>query len=263
MYGRKRRAVKKPRRYGRRRIYRRKTGVTKGVKAYVKKAIHRNIENKEIVKYSANTACVVASTLTDPFNFNLLSNLNTGDGQGNRTGVEIKPMPSSQMKITFNLLPYNSETNPYGNIWVRVWVASYKIEHVNSAAMSGVFGQFFEEGSSTIGFNGNMLDMMLPVNKNEWTVYMDRKFQLGLSSGGLSFGGNNLAPTGTAPFSKTMTINFGKFVKAKLKYLDVGGNFPNNRNLWLIIQPVRADGGGNSVTPIEIHYAHRFTYEDA
>lgn len=240
----------------------RKALVPRRIKSYVKQAIHSQLENKELVKYAVNTNIVTASTLTDPWNFNLLAAPGIGSAAGQREGVVLRPRPSCRMKLTFNLKPYDALSNPSIPIWVRVWVVSYKVTNVNSAAMSGVYAGFFEEGSSTVNFQSNMLDMMLPVNKNLWTVYMDRKFKLGVGSTGTGYSGAGVVYD-NSPFSRSMTINFGKWLKAPLKYIDAAGNYPNNRNMWIVVQAVNAEGTSSSVTPCEVHYAHHFVYEDA
>lgn len=235
--------------------------VPKNIRSYVKRAIHNNLENKVYISYGNNLA-VNTITGSTPNAIYCLPNIGQGTGQGLRIGNEIK-IRSAVIKGHVNLLPYNATTNPLTTpVMVKMWLCSAK--NLNTPnALSLPITNFFEGGSSSIGFQANMLDMDLTVNKDYWTVYRTKKFELGAtyaSTGGqVGTGGYFDNSKMLIPFS----FRFSKYYKSVLKFNDQDTNYPTNRNLWLITQAVYADGSSTSITPCELNYALRIEFEDA
>jgi len=237
---------------------------SQAIKRYVKQAIHRNIENKILVSNAANQAIKTASVGTyEPYQFNLYPIVASGAEQGERQGLRIKPM-MNKFHMYCNLLPHDATTNPVSPMMVRMWVVKYKEQSRNAAAnTSGVFDSFFEQGNSTLGFQANMLDMILPVNKAKWVVYADKTFKLGVgqNAGGYSGGTNALD---NSSFNKQVVFYCGRYWKNNLIYDDSISSRPGNTNLWLVVQAVPANGAsGTTTTGVEIHYSHAFSFEDA
>lgn len=261
---------RKPARPGRRpggrklRYRKRYRKVPKGVKKYVKRAIHRNIENKILVSYLANQSITTADSDYQVASINLLPPIPKGSDQGERLGIRIKPMVNS-IRGYINLKPHNSLTNPYTPVKVRLMVVSYKLQNRDSVALSlSDFARIFEAGNNTVPFQGNMLDMVLPVNKSDWIVYENRVISVGSTSGSSSVQGSGVIYD-TSRFSVYFSFNVRKYCKQFLTFDDLSASRPTNRNLYLLIQPVSAEGshGGGTYTPIEMHYVHRFEFEDA
>jgi len=244
----------------------RRRTVPKAVKRYVKSAIHRNIENKEIVRRVINQALVTGlSGSVSPYTYSFLPDIPEGAEFGERVGNQVTPRMCS-IKAQINLLPYQSSTNPFAPIMVRIWVVSYKLQNRNTVTLNlNDFDRFFEDGNDSIGFQGNMLDMMMPVNKHDWTVHTERKFKLGVSSNntGSTYSNNTTAPD-NGSFARSINLNVSKKLRAKLKYDDGSVTRPTNRNMYMVVQAVRMDGGtGTALTSCEIHFSHRFVFEDA
>lgn len=247
--------------YKKRAYRRKKVSVPRAVKSYVKKAIHSNVENKVYVSYGNN---LVINTITGstPNAINLMPNMSQGTTQGLRIGNEIK-IRSGVVRGHVNLLPWNQTSNPLSTpVFIKMWLCSAKNLN-NPNALSLPISNFFEGGSSSIGFQGNMLDMDLSVNKDYFTVYATRKLQLG------STYPSSTGPVGTAGYydNSKMALpfyfTFGKYFKSSLKYNDTDTNYPTNRNLWIITQAVYADGSSTAVSVAELNYALRIEYEDA
>lgn len=264
-YARKRKAGvrRKPRRALRRSNYGRRPTVSKTIKKYVKRAIHRQIENKNYRSYAANVAVPTGVTGTDPlFNINLIPQVAQGTDQDERVGNNIKCV-NGMFRGYINLLPHSSET---GNMpcWVRMWLVSYKVEHPQTAAMGNAyFNNFFEDGATTVGPQGTMLDMLFPVNKHQWVVHEERKFRLGTTSSSVDIGGAIGVQHDASNFSKQFRFNYGQYCKQTLEYKD-SLSFPLNRNFFVLIQVVSADGStGTNHIKAEIHYVNQFDYEDA
>lgn len=242
-----------------------RTSVSKATKKYVKRAIHTSIENKVVVINQANNAITTALTgVQAPYSINCIPAINTGAEQGERQGVVITPRVCT-LKGFINLRPYNATTNPYAPIKVKMWLASYKIFNRNAATLQlADFNRFFEAGNSTVGFQGNLLDMVLPHNKSDWIIYETRSINLGTTSTSASHSGAGVSYDASR-FSVPFSINVGKHLKQKLNYDDTDASRPTNRNMFLFVQAVAAEGtnGGSTFIPCEIHYSHRFEFEDA
>lgn len=251
------------------RKYARKTkttrrGVSQRVKKYVKAQIHRNIENKDKIFYAVNQPILSSDRATGTWP--LIPTFTQGTGDDNRIGNAIRVM-QGQIKMAINLLPYDATTNP--NIlptWVKLWVVR-DLKNVGqlSSMDATSYANFFRTNGTTVSFQGNCLDMTLPVNESYFRVLYTKTFKLGVS------GVYNVAPvsgnvnsfTDNSPSAKLITINWGKWCKKQLKFTE-GNSYPNNDNLYLVIQSVSADGTTSAGKfQVEFHYTDLCRFEDA
>lgn len=238
--------------YRKKRTYKRKPTVSTAVKSYVKKTIHGAIENKCTDFIALNQPLASLTGFSTP----LCPYLNQGTTQGTRIGNEIRIVKGT-IKVMVNLLPYNAVSNPFITQRVRILVLSLKDQNSTFNA-TGIW----QYGASSLNLQANLGDIMYSVNKELYTVYMDRNFEL--SSPSQSSLTNNTAGQhfSNSPFQRSFNIDFGKYMKQKLKYNDTT-NVPTNRNMFLFIQSVNADGSSTAVTPVEVHYLYHCEYEDA
>lgn len=247
----------------RRRALRRKSsGVSGRIKKYVKKEIHRNIENKMRYNYAANQSIETGqnATMTWP----LLPAIDLGTGSGNRTGNCIKPVKGI-FKAVINLLPYDATTNLNTQpTWVKIWVVKDLREQLQTATMNATsFANFFNGNSLSLSFQNNTLDTVLDVNTDNFRVLTTRLFKLGTASNYSGSFPNTSNQADNSPFAKQITINYGKYVRKMLKFQDTG-TYPGNDNVFFVIQAVPCSGAGASgQRMIEMHYTNRFYYEDA
>lgn len=258
--------------YGRRkgirkRVYRKRKGastckVSKCVRKYVRNAIHRNIENKVMTSLGANQSIITAGTSNTPFFVNLLPSPSQGTGHAGRIGNEIR-LTKAYIQGRINLLPYNATTNPNSvPVLVKMWLISNKINNNPSMAVLSTFTTFFDTGNVNSTFQSNPLDMILSPNKDAWTVYKTKSLKLGVASisatGPVTSNGYYDNSSMSVPFS----FSISQHVK-NLKFDDTS-QFATNRNLYLLIQAVAADGTNSSaLTLCECHYSIRWEYEDA
>lgn len=261
-YGKKNRAVRK-------RGYKRRRGasstkarkVSTAVRSYVRRAIHSNLENKCWISYAANQTVMSAGTSLPIYSINLLPNsLSQGVGKAGRIGNEIN-LRSGTIYGRVNLLPYNVTTNPTPSpVLVRFFLLSCKQTNQPTMTSSVQFGTFFEIGNTASLPQGNSLDMVLPVNNDFWTLYASKVVELGCTATGSGFATGAIYDN--SKFSYGFKFSFGKYVK-RIKYDDA--TTPQiNRNLFLCIQPVYADGSNTSgYIPLEVHYCVKDTFEDA
>jgi len=249
----------------RRPAYRKRTTVSRATKKYVKRVVHNNIENKIVVVNQVNnpiTTALVSASI--PYTINCLPIIGSGAEQGERQGNVITPR-ANIIRGFVNMKPHNSTTNPFAPIKLKMWLVSYKLQNRNAAALNLTdFDRFFEAGNSTVGFQGNMLDMLLPVNKFDWIVYATKSINIGTSSSSSAYSGSGFTYDASR-FSVPFSFNVGKHLKQKLNYDDSTSSRPTNRNMFVVVQAVAAEGssGGAAYITSEIHYSHRFEFEDA
>lgn len=250
-------AARKPRKYARR-VYKKKSTFA----SRVKKVIHSQIENKHVNTYAGNTALVFAlSGGLSPIAIGMLPTVSQGTGQAQRVGNEINVIKAN-LKGYVNILPYNFTTNPQPcPVYVKMWLCRRKqgSPGITGLPSSADYNQWFQSGSGTIGFQGNMLDMTFDTNKDYWTVLATKTIQLGNNSPTSS---SSAILSGNLGVSQPFSFNFAKHI-GKLKYNDTF-NTPTNKELYLVFQNVLADGStGNAISATEIHYNIEWTYEDA
>lgn len=235
--------------------------VSKAVKSYVKRAIHRNEENKVIINYGANQSLSTANTST-PAYLNLVPLPVQGTAQNQRIGNTIKVVKGF-IRGHVNLLPYNASTNPYvGPVMIKMWLASNRQYNTNLLSSTNCATDFFEIGASTTGFQGNMLDIELTNNKDNWIIHKTKTFELG-TTGIAGFANQNSSSwNDNSKFTVPFYFSFGHKMRKQIKFVD-GATAPSNINMFLIFQAVYADGSNSAVTPAEYHYTSRVEYEDA
>lgn len=262
-YFRKTTKGRKPRKYGRKASKKSTRTVSKSVKTYVKRQISRNIENKSVCSYQTNLILNYAGSLTTPTFLNLVPAITQDASAQGRIGNQVN-VKSAWIRGYINVLPYDAITNPgLAPTSVRMWVCRRKQTNrlISGAPSLTDFSNFFQVGSTTLGFQSNMLDMVLGNNSDYWTVLADRKIQLQ----------NNYYQAGTAskianPSGRASTpfqFHFGKHL-GKLLFND-NNSLASNKELHLVFQTVQADGTyyGTPLYMAEVHYAIEWKFEDA
>lgn len=250
------------------RLYKRaapKKPVSKAIKAYVKRSISSNIENKFHVDYALNQSIVSAAGGTIFSHRPLLPSIPQGLGSGQRIGNDVN-VKSAIIRGSVNLLPYNVSSNPNPiPCYVMIWLVKSKLRNLTFNT-SNVANDFYDLGSYASGPQGHILDTMFPVNKQSWICYYKRKIKLGTA--GHNSSGNSVTSgySDNSPFSVPFYINYSKHLK-KMKYDDasVGSpTTPTNTNLTLVFQCVSCDGlSSGQFALAEFHMTNTISYEDA
>lgn len=237
--------------------------VSRPVRQYVNKAIHGNISNRRWVDFSASANITTAGAGSTPTNISLLPyNLVRDANDNGRTGNTIK-IVKAYCKGFVNLLPYSATTNPkVAPLMVKMWVLSCKDRNTYPLTNTNISTNFFDAGANASGFQGNLLDMTLPQSKETYVIHYMKSFKLGLGSGTTAFPSTNVQVNDNSSFNKGFYFNYGKKFKSQIKYLDSSG-FPANRNCFLAIQCVYADGTSSAITPAAWSYTTVVEYEMA
>lgn len=250
-------ATKRSSPYKRRRYSRKSTtvkrSVSQAVKQYVKRTIHTQTENKTQQYIGLNQSI---NSLTG-FTLNILPQLSQGTSQVGRIGNEVC-VKKGVIKGLVNLLPYNSVTNPLCIQRIRIMVLSMKDDNSGTLSTTGIW----QYGSSALDLQANLGDTMYSINKDKFVKYYDKTFSLGSPS--QSSLTNNLAGQhfSNDKFQIPFYFDFSKHIKSKLKYND-STSVCTNRNMFLWITSVNADGSATAVTPAEAHVFLDLQFEDA
>ena len=227
-------------------------------KTDINRAISRRLENKTTVDFAANQTIIPADAGFPPTTRYLLPILTQGLGQGGRIGNSVH-IRSGKICMFINMAK-NSTNVDISPLMVRIWVLSYKAAN-NNAAPS--FTTFFQTGNATVGFQKTMLDMILPVNTDQFTVYFDKTYKIGF--GGIPATNTNASVLlDDSSINKRIDIDWGQHFKQSLDYNDTD-NVPQNRNLHIVWQAVQADGSSPTSTTVsgaEYHLTNTVKYED-
>lgn len=261
------RGVRVRRRVPRSKTYRTRKTVRKAkAQSFAKKVlkvIHRQAENKVWIAYQANNNITTASSSTFT-NVSLMPTMSQGTGHSNRVGDDVTVV-KARINGYVNLLPYNSVSNPtVGPLYVRMWVLSVRnMQNAQTLSTSTLSSNFFETNGGSAGPQGNILDMCLSVNKQNFIIHKVKTVLLeaGATQGSTYYNsaGGSCGGSGrfSAPFSFDVTRHLGK-----LKFDDTSPVSPVNKNLFLAFQAVYADGTSLALTPAEFSYNYRVEFED-
>lgn len=231
----------------------------------IRRVVRGMAETKRQLAYYVNQPLSIGDNTILPYIVTLAPALAQGAEDNRRIGNEITVV-SGTVSGYVNMLPYNATTNTFPSLKVRMMVVSYKNRNVSANSdptlVSADFSTFFNNQASGIPFQGTILDMFGEVNKERWTLHSEKIVDLTLG------GSSTTYPDATGPhqsgtYQKAFKFYFGKHL-GKLKYDDsVGSQFPTNKNLFLIVQPVRSDGTGREVGAVaELHYKLDIRYKD-
>jgi len=252
-YGRKKAAPR--RKYAaKKRVYKKKTNLVKTIK----QTISRMAENKIWTNYGANQT--LRTAVADvPFQLGLLPTLSQGTTVQQRVGNQAR-IVKSYLHYRVNLLPYNATNNPIPLMYLKIWIVSLKTKsQTQGSPTTSDYNDFFQSGSTSFAFRGDVLDTLFDVNNDMFTVHTTRFHTLGtISSTALT--SLNVYSGANSPCAEGK-IYLEKYVK-NIKYND-GDTDVSNKSLWMVAQPVRADGTtGTSELTCEMHYTHNVQFED-
>ena len=244
------------------RKYRRKAKKSSFVKR-VKKIIHSQVETKCIQVYAPITNIAYAGSVSNPTYINLNPTPVQGGAQGNRLGNQIR-ITKAHFHGYVCMRPWATALNPMAMpTMVKMWICRRKASNQNSlgAPATADFAQFFQNGSSALGFQSSVVDMLLPINTDYWTVFATKTFTLAnqLNPGGATatiVSGNN---NSILPFSFHLQKHLGL-----LRYND-SSTYPTNKELFCVLQTVWADGSTSSsfLTLAQMSYVYDVQFEDA
>lgn len=261
------RSYRKKRGNNKKRAYKKRTTVSRVIKSYVKRTIHSQIENKisikqEVLKtitsYVNNTGMLCLPMI--PYN-----EIVQGLGQSDRIGDTIKTR-----KVFFNFAlrpaPYDA-TNNFIPLPQTVIMMFGKVKNAKpQKPISTDFSKLFQYGNSSQAPQNRLLDNVLPINTDYFTVYKKLTFKIGQSQ--VTGTGANLAASFYAnndyKINQCRRMDITRYVPKTVKFNDTTAQ-PTNDGLWMWAWCNNADGTSNTFDPIPIlmDYCLEYTYEDA
>lgn len=250
-------------------IARKKTAT--GLKKLVRNEIARSVENKTF-QYLGTSYDILPSN-SPGFDANIIPcycapsylAISQGTGQGNRIGNSIK---IKKLKVSGILFPrpYSSTVNPTpAPVQIKFWFF-YNKEQPNSVPTPATSADFFQFGSTAIGFQNEFFDHTMPINTDKYRVLTTRTVKLGYAS----YNGTGSAPN-QGGFSNNdfrlnakLDVDLTKYCVKNCKFRD-NNTLPTTRGIYMMAQPIFADGSAMASTVISsrMEYMMSVVYEDA
>lgn len=199
----------------------------------------------------------------------ILPNISQGIQENQRIGDQIRAKNLNVkgfVKLDINDV---SDSSKLPTVIVRMMIVtmkacpSFPVAQANYARLDTLL----QKGGTTTGFSGALQDIYAPINRDVFTVHVDRKFYLNQSFINVT-GPSPSTATVTQDVSKTIKF-FNVNVKCKgriLKYdEDMGADVqPNNFGPFLILGYSYADGSSADIvdTKVGLCFDSTFNYED-
>lgn len=265
-YRRKRQPYRRPysRSYGRTKNARRKGFAKRPKNAFarrVKQVIRQTAETKMVDYFIANKR-VTSTQSADFLAYNVLIltadttaqgmyAISQGTNQAQRVGNKVTTK-KAMLKCTLVANPLYDGTANYNPqpMYVTLWIFKLKPHLTDDIATldSVRLNTFFQNGGTSIGFVGTMVDMQKTVNQNHVTLLKKRVYKLGMS-GYVSGAGVNVAnnanqqyATNDASYSRMFSMNVTKYLPKHQAFND-GTDITVQRRVWMMFTVCRIDGG--------------------
>lgn len=253
------------------------------VKKIVRSVLSRNEEIKmQTWDWSLTPLCLQSTTGTLTNNYVVLNpsnataggwTINRGTGSGQMVGDKLK-LKNCLLKYTITQNAYNATTNPLNGkpLFLRMYFYRSRKSPQNDPTVATLCGSsasanFFELGTSDIGFSGNVSDLNQVINKDSYRYLGHKTFKLGNA-----IEANTTLGVGSPIYAQSNNdfkmCAFGKYnvtrILNKTASRDDGGNWQDDYTFCLF-QYVYADGtlAGNVSAPLTINLHLEYKYTDA
>lgn len=202
-----------------------------------------------------------------------------GDGQSNRAGNEITTVSCKLSGVLRFNTTFNTTTGyKMCPVYVTLWIVSLA-KHLNDTLQNietTIQNSFFQDGNSSMGFDGTMNDMVKQVNKSTITVHKRRVFKLGVSEVPSSTAGSGAAAAADQAnqrwlnndfdLSRMFQMDITKVIPKKYRFNDAIDLQLNNRRRWMFFSCARCDGtapvtdGASTTGPIVAYASLNLDY---
>jgi len=263
----RKRIAKKP--YRKRVAGGRKASVSAGVKNYVKKIVHAQIENKSV---QVNQQISFGSYAESPeFNaFPMLPQTNYWTiaqtaGAGGRIGNQVK-IRSVHLNYVLRPLPYDLTFNPNPSPVQVLMYLGYVKNSPSFIPIVGDFSYFYQSGSSSISPFGTLRDSVAIINSDYWVIKKRWSHKIGFAenSGTGASAGGQYATNNDFKMNVVKRMDITSMCPKTCTFNDGSGGV-TNKNLYLMYEAVLANGNttGAQFLTANIDYWIDFVYEDA
>lgn len=250
----KKRKYSKKRNYKSKRAYK-KSRVSTTVKRYVKREIHRQVENK--IQDVQLEDAVVDVVITDGDVRNLIPLVAQGTNQQTRVGNRIRVM-SLRMKLHIRAYLQAASIGP---IYFDVYIFKFRPSMFGGGPPAAVDMQLFlQDGSSAVQYTGlSPLSGLRKINTDYFTQCIKRRVALFNPSNSTS----QIAVTSSMAPAITLTFDLTQHVK-KLLIFDDNATSVQNDNLYIAIGGTPMSNDNVSAVNLGTYsYLIEMTYEDA
>lgn len=236
----------------------------------IKAVVSREEEHKESVQFSTltqfppvnNAGWTGSSTSIAPSNTGIV--IPQGTGQGNRIGNQIRTR-KAVVKGIIHPYPYDPSSNVQP-MPTQVRMLIFKDKFNKAGQPASVALDLFQQGSTNLPPQNDLVDMILEVNKDRYTVYHDQVFKIGTAA----YTGTGALPTFQNFENNDFTLNaqfeidVTKFLPSVVKYNDSTAS-PMSDGLWMIFLPVQSSGGafGSAQIATGMSWTMVYHYTDA
>jgi len=237
------------------------------IKKMVRSEIARTVENK--TKQAFNYGKNVYGSADTNFPDNVIELgpstvmvVQQGTSQGTRIGNRIKTK-SLIFKGTLVPQPYQASNLSPQPVQIAMWIF---YDRTDPVALPQVSTNFFQDGSSSKGFQNDLTDLWSPVNTDRYRVLAKKTFKLGFGA----YEGTGISASYQAyhnndfklncNFSFDLTKHYPQIVK-----FDDNSSTPTTRGLFCLIVPFYGNGGAiaNGQITVGMQYMQSYVYEDA
>jgi len=257
-----------------RKSYAKKT-TKKSVKSMVKREIARAVENKTFQVFDDNHD--ILPSVSPGFDAQILpctpfagSNLTIvqGTGQGQRVGNKI-----NIKKLRFDAIvypkAYNATTNPTpAPVQIKFWFF-YDKEETQAIPAPQTAGDFLQFGNTSLALGNRLFDHLAPVNTDRYRVLTTRTVKVGYAIYGGTGATGSLPTQGNLSnndfkLNARVSVDLTPYCVKHVVYRD-NSPTPSTRGIFVMIQPVYANGGAiaSGTIPAEMNYLQTIDYEDA
>lgn len=253
----------------------RRPRVTKSVKRYVKRTIHRLAENKTIgsqLSLAGNPVNAASSGWVTNNVFPLTPNdttmiISQNNSQQGRIGNKIS-IRKATLKYILVPTPYNATTNSTPQcVDIRVMIFSFKQDPVNG--VNGNISQFstlYQNGSSSSGFANTLSDQLQSFNTDDFHIYYDKQHKIGASNhtGTGQSAGSQYFANNDYKFNVMRKVSCAKYLSKQYGWNDSTTKPHSGKAVYVAFIPSLATGdqAGASQQYFKIWYDMKLDYED-
>lgn len=253
-----------------RKAYKARPKTSKYFAKAVRKIVERTEEHKEQQLYSLNTPLPPVNAAGWTGSSIQLSPGTTGfpipqgTGQGQRVGNQIRTR-KAWVKGVLHILAYDAATNinPLPTE-VRMFIFKDKFNRTGQPPAPAL--DLFQTGSTSIGPQNDLVDMILDFNRDRYQIYHDEILKVGTAA----YEGTGALPTfqnftnNDFSLNAKFSVDITKFLPSVIQYNDAGTQ-PMSDSLWMMFIPVQAGGGQFGATQIStaMSWSAAFYFTDA
>ena len=266
---RRRYARKSSRRPYTRKSTKKRSTVSSKIKKYVKRQIHKNIENKKIFVQQGSAFGSINNN-TSMYMFPMLPqtgiwSIPLGVTNGNRIANKIS-IRKVVLRYTLNALAYDAVTNTSCMpCEVDMFLGNVK-QYRGQLPTSTDLGSLFDGGSTSYAPVASLIDLTSPINTDYWDIKKRWRHKVGNSNvtGSGAQAGAQYFANNDFPLNIVKTLNITKLCPKTVTFNDSVAS-QQGPNLYFFYQALFANNNvmNGSQTPLRINYNIEVQYEDA